>query len=332
MNNLRTLSSLIQQFFSDYLINQRRASEHTIASYRDCFSLLLHHAQRYYHKSAAAIELVELNVDFITAFLGHLETERRVCIRSRNQRLAAIRSFFHYIALFVPEHIDLIQQVLALPAKRYQRRLITYLVENEIECLLNAPDRDSWIGRRDYALMRLMVQTGLRVSEVTGLCCADLDLSAAPFVRCTGKGRKERCTPLTRPMATVLQTWIRENTFAKGCVLFPSSNGGMLSADAVQHIVGKHTSIASLGCPSLTQKRVSPHVLRHTAAMQLLEAGVDTTMIALWLGHESVETTQIYLESSVTAKEKLLDHLISIPGQRGRFAPNDRLLGFLRAL
>jgi site-specific recombinase XerD len=332
MTQARTLSSLVQQFFSDYLINQRKASSHTVASYRDSFSLLLHYAQDQYRRPAAGIELVDLNARFIAGFLSHLENDRGACIRSRNQRLAAIRSFFHYIALYVPEHIELIQQVLAIPAKRYQRRLIAFLNHEEITCLLRAPDRGSWIGRRDHALLMLMVQTGLRISELTRICCGDLNLSCGPYVHCTGKGRKDRCTPLTKQMVKVLKAWLVENEFEQADPLFPSTNGGMMSADAVQYLLNKHVTTAGQECPSLTRKRVSPHVLRHTAAMQLLDAGIDHVMIALWLGHESVETTQIYLEASLALKEKLLKSFSPVPVHRGRFVADDQLLSFLRAI
>lgn len=332
MNQLRSLSSLVQQFFSEYLLSQRQASKHTVVSYRDCFSLLLHYAQERYHKSAASIEIEDLNARFITNFLTHLEKDRGVCIRSRNQRLAAIHSFFHYIALYVPEQIELIKQVLAIPAKRYQRKVVTFLNHDEIECLLETPDLSTWIGRRDHTVLMLMIQTGLRVSEVTGLCCRDLILTLGPYIRCTGKGRKERCTPLMKGMVKVLKRWLVEHDFKQTDPLFPSVNGGSMSSDAVQYLLGKYIAIASRKCPSLARKRVSPHVLRHTAAMQLLHAGIDHAMIALWLGHESVETTHIYLEADLSLKEKLLESFAPLKVHRGRYVADDRLLGFLRAI
>ena len=332
MNQSKSLSLLVQQFFSEYLLTQRQASRHTVASYRDCFSLLLHYAQEQYHKSAVSIEMEDLNAQFITRFLTHLEKTRGVCIRSRNQRLAAIRSFFHYIALYVPEHIDLIQQVLAIPTKRYQRNVVTFLNHDEIECLLETPERNTWIGRRDHALLMLMIQTGLRVSEVTRLCYRDLNLTDGPYIRCTGKGRKERCTPLTKQMVKVLRSWLSENSLNQTDPVFPNVNGRTMSSDAVQYLLSKYVDSASEKCPSLTRKRVSPHVLRHTAAMQLLNAGVDHAMIALWLGHESVETTQIYLEANLSMKEKLLESFAPMKVHRGRYLANDQLLGFLRAI
>ena len=332
MKPSRSLSSLIQQFFAEYLLTQRRVSPHTIASYRDSFSQLLQYAQEQYHRPASSIELEDLNAPFVASFLTHLEKDRGICVRSRNQRLAAIHSFFHYIALYVPEKMELIRQILAIPVKRYQRKIITYLNHDEIECLLRTPDRSTWIGRRDHAVLMLMIQTGLRVSETTKLCCQDLVLTSGPHIRCTGKGRKERCTPLLKQMVKVLKSWLTENDFKQADPLFPSVNGGSMSSDAVQYLVGKHATIAAKKCPSLTSKRVSPHVLRHTAAMELLQAGIDHAMIALWLGHESVETTQIYLEADLTLKEKLLESFTPVRVNKGRYVAKDQLLGFLQTL
>ena len=332
MKPSRSLSSLIQQFFAEYLLTQRQVSPHTTASYRDSFSQLLQYAQEQYSQPASSIELEDLNARFVANFLTHLEKDRGICIRSRNQRLAAIHSFFHYIALYVPEKMELISQVLAIPVKRYQRKIITYLNHDEIECLLRTPDQNTWIGRRDHAVLMLMIQTGLRVSETTKLCCQDLVLTSGPHIRCTGKGRKERCTPLLKQMVKVLKSWLTENDFKQADPLFPSVNGGSMSSDAVQYLVGKHAAIAAKKCSSLTSKRVSPHVLRHTAAMELLQAGIDHAMIALWLGHESVETTQIYLEADLTLKEKLLESFTPVRVNKGRYVAKDQLLGFLQTL
>jgi integrase/recombinase XerD len=332
MKQPRSFSSLVQQFFTEYLLTQRQASTHTIASYRDGFSQLLQYAQDQYHRPASSIELEDLNARFVTSFLSHLEKDRGVCVRSRNQRLAAIHSFFHYITLYVPEHIELIRQVLAIPVKRYQRKTVTYLSHEEVECLLQTPDRSTWIGRRDYALLMLMIQTGLRVSEVTKLYWRDLNLTSVPYVRCSGKGRKERCTPVTKQMAKVIKLWLSENEFKQTDPLFPSVNDGSMSSDAVQYLVGKYTARAGKKCPTLVGKRISPHVLRHTAAMELFQAGIDHAMIALWLGHESVETTQIYLEADLTLKEKLLENFALVKSSKTRFVADDKLLDFLRAI
>ena len=332
MKRSKSFSSLVQQFFTEYLLNQRQVSTHTIASYRDGFSQLLRYAQEHYHRPASSIELEDLNAQFITSFLTHLEQDRGVCVRSRNQRLAAIHSFYHYIALYVPEHIELIRKVLAIPSKRYHRKVITYLDHEEVECLLQMPDRSTWIGRRDHTLLMLLVQTGLRVSEATSLSCRDLILTPAPHIRCTGKGRKDRCTPLMKQMVVILKRWITENEVKQTDHLFPSVNAGPMSADAVQYLVRKYAALATKRCPSLIGKHISPHVLRHTAAMELLQAGIDNSMIALWLGHESVETTQMYLEADLTMKEKLLGKLAPVKNNSGRFVPDDKLMGFLRTI
>jgi integrase/recombinase XerD len=332
MKDPKNLSSLLQQFFTEYLVNQRRASGHTIASYRDSFCLLLKYAKDQLKKSPVDMQLGDLDARFISDFLTHLEKDRGLCARSRNQRLAAFRSFFRYISLYVPERIDLIQQVLAIPSKRYEKKLVTFLNRDEIDSLLEAPDRKTWIGRREYALLMVMIQTGLRVSELTGLRRQDVVLGLGSYIRCTGKGRKERCTPLMKEMTTILKAWLMERDYQPIDPVFPGTRGGALSTDAVQYLLAKHSATAQLRCHSLKRKRISPHVLRHTAAIQLLQAGVDRSMIALWLGHESVETTQIYLEADIDMKEKILEKITPFRTRKGRYKADDQLLDFLRAL
>ena len=332
MKTSRNVSSLLQEFFTEYLINQRRASQHTIASYRDSFCLLLKYVQQQLKKSPVVLELSDLNARFIGDFLIHLEKNRGVCARSRNQRLAAIRSFFHYISLYAPEHIALIQQVLAVPSKRYEKKIVGFLERAEIDSLLEVPNRKTWIGRRDHALLMLMVQTGIRISELTGFCCQDVVLGSGAHIRCMGKGRKERCTPLMKQMIEVLKDWIKEGNYELTDPLFPSARGGPLSTDAVQYLLAKYAAIAQEKCPSLKRKRITPHVLRHTAAMQMLQAGIDRSMIALWLGHESVETTQIYLDANLAMKEKILEKMVPLNVPKGRYKPDDRLLSFLSSL
>lgn len=332
MIKFRSFSLLLQKFFNEYLISQRQASHHTITSYRDCFSLLLHYAQKKYHKKPLHIKLSDLNADFIISFLNHLEKDRGSSVRSRNQRLAAIRSFFHYIAFYVPEQIDMIKQVLSIPVKKYERNVVTFLSQFEIEILMRAPDQNTWFGRRDFVLFMLMIQTGLRVSEATQVRYKDINLNQGPYVRCSGKGRKERFTPLTKQMVKVLKSWISENNFKPIDYIFPSRNGGPMSSDTVQYSLKKYVKIAGKTCPALLNKKISPHVLRHTAAMQLLNAGIDTVMIALWLGHESIETTRIYLEADLSLKEKLLDSFSPVNVKRGRYIPDDKLLGYLKAI
>ena len=268
----------------------------------------------------------------ISDFLDHLESTRTNTARTRNLRLTAIRSFFRFAALEAPEHGGIIQRVLAIPNKRCQRPLIGFLTRREIEALLAAVDCTTWIGRRDYAFLLIAMQTGLRLSELTAVRREDLMLGPGAHIHCVGKGRKERGTPITKVARRVLEAWMKEPRPIDSAFLFPSLSGGRLSADAVQDFVNKHVAAARLKCPSLIKKRVTPHVLRHTAAMELMLAGVDRSMIALWLGHESVETTQIYLDANLSLKEEILAKTNPINGKPGRYRPTDRLLSFLSNL
>ena len=276
--------------------------------------------------------MTDLDAGLIGAFLNHLESDRQNCARTRNARLTAIRSFFHYIAVKEPGHIALIQRVLAIPQKRFDRNLVNFLTRAEIDALLAAPDRDTWIGRRDHALLLVAIQTGLRVSELIRLSVDQLILQTGPHIRCRGKGRKERCTPLTAQTVETLRTWLREQQGNPTDSVFPSRRGGALSRDAVERLVTKYAKKAEQSCPSLKSKQVSPHVLRHTTAVQLLQAGVDCSVIALWLGHESVETTQMYLHADLSIKEKAIARTDPLPDRPRRYQPGDRLLAFLRGL
>jgi integrase/recombinase XerD len=322
----------LESFFTKRLIAQRRASPHTIGSYRDTFRLLLQFAVKRLGKAPSALALEDLNAPFLGTFLDELESTRANGARSRNLRLTAIRSFFRYAALESPQHSGLIQRVLVIPNKRQPRPLVGFLTRSEIDALLLAPDRDTWLGRRDHALLLTAVQTGLRLAEITSIRQQDLCLGTGAHVRCEGKGRKERCTPLAKSTVAVLTAWIRDQGEDGARILFPSARGGRLSADAVQHLVAKYAAVAQKTCPSLTDKRLSPHVLRHTTAMELLQAGVDRTLIALWLGHESVETTQIYLDANLTMKEEILSKTTPINAKAGRYQPDDDLLAFLKNL
>lgn len=323
------LPVLVEGFFARRLIAQRKVSPHTIASYRDTFRLLLGFAAKELERAPSKLTLAGLNAPLVAAFLDHIEKKRANGARSRNQRLAAIRSFFRYAALEAPEHSALIARVLAIPSKRHTRPLIDFLTRPELEALISAPDPGTWIGRRDHALLLVALQTGLRLSELTGLRVGDVAFGAGAHVRCIGKGRKERCTPLVKATAKTLRAWVKEQDGQDSDILFPSARGGRLSADAVQRLVSKHAGSACEKCSSLTGKRVTPHVLRHTAAMELLQAGVDSTMIALWLGHESVETTQIYLDANLAIKEKILAKTRPVQSAAHRYKPSDRLLAFL---
>lgn len=266
------------------------------------------------------------------AFLDDLEKNRAISIRSRNLRLTAIRSFFRFAAFEAPTHSDQIQRVLAVPSKRHPRALIRFLTRPEVDALLTTPDQHTWFGRRDHAFILMAAQTGLRVSEMTHLKREDLILGTGAHVRVIGKGRKERCTPLAKPTVAVLKAWLREPQKGNGQWLFPNAKGERLTVHGVQYFLRKHCAAASKACPSLRQKRVTVHVLRHTMAMDLLQAGVDRSVIALWLGHESVETTQIYLEATLAMKEKALARTTPPQGRAARYRPGDQLLGFLKSL
>jgi integrase/recombinase XerD len=326
------LAPVLQAFFTQRLIAQRQVSGHTVAAYRDTFRLLLAFAQDRTSTAPCDLRLDDLDAELIGAFLEYLRHGRRNSARTRNARLAAIHSLFRYAALRHPEHAALIQRVLAIPPARFEKTPVAYLTPEESEALLAAPDRARWVGRRDHAILAIAIQTGLRVSELTALTRSDVHLGPGPHVRCVGKGRKERCTPLTTPVARTLRAWLDERDGAPGDPLFPASRGQPLSRDAVELLVARHAKTAQAACPSLRSKTVSPHVLRHTAAMSLLHAGVDITVIALWLGHEHAETAQIYIHADQTLKQRALDRTTP-PGIRpGRYRPPDTLLAFLEQL
>jgi len=329
--NVVTLPALIQRFFTDRLCVQMEASRHTIASYRDTFRLLLRYAGARLGKPPVAITVGDIDVDLVADFLVHTETARGNCARSRNTRLAAIRSFFRYVAMTDPTWLLHCQRILAMPNKRYVKRAVTFLDADEIAALLAAPDRTTWAGRRDHALLLLAVQTGLRASELVGLTCGDVVLGPGAHIRCMGKGRKERATPLRRDTAKLLAAWIGNDT-EESRPLFPSIRGERLSRDALEHLVRKHCLTASRTCPSIAAKRVTPHTLRHSTAMDLLHHGVDQAVIALWLGHESVETTQVYIHADMRLKEKALARVAAPDVPTGRFQPDDHLLAFLEGL
>jgi site-specific recombinase XerD len=332
MNAKPTFAPLLQGFFTQRLMQQRQASPHTIASYRDTFRLLLQFAQQRLRKAPSALGLNDIDAPMVVEFLDELEKTRGISARTRNLRLTAIHSFFRYVAFEEPAYAAQVQRMLAIPAKRFTRTLVPFLSRQEVDALLAAPDRRTWSGRRDHALILLAVQTGLRLSELTGLVPAGVQLGAGAHVRVIGKGRKERCTPLSRSTRAVLTAWLREPPRAEGQPLFPNARGGRLSAHGVQYLLSKHVAAASSACPSLTHKRVSPHVLRHTTAMDLVQEGVDRSVLALWLGHESIETTQMYLDADLELKQRVLDKTTPPQGRSGRYRPDDKLLAFLKNL
>jgi site-specific recombinase XerD len=324
--------ALCQSFFSKRMIAQRKASPHTISAYAQTFRLLMTYAQKRLSTAPSKLSLTQLDAPFIAKFLDDLESSRSNGVRSRNARLASLRSFYHYAALEAPQHAELIQRVLAIPYKRLTRRLVTYLTRPEIEALLASVDKSTWVGRRNHAMLLVAVQTGLRLSELTGLRQKDVVLGAGAHVKCEGKGRKERCTPLTKPTVAILKAWIREQGDDESRFLFPNPNGGRLSADAVQHAVAKHVAAGQRACPSLAKKRVTPHVLRHTAAMELLQAGVERALIAIWLGHEVLDSTQVYLDADLQLKEAILAKMNPPQSKAGRYRPDDQLLSYLKGL
>ena len=327
-----SLAPLLQRFFTQRLMQQRQASPHTISSYRDCFRQFLKFVQQRLRKPPSRLSFEEIDAPLIVAFLDELEKRQGLSVRSRNLRLTAIHSFFRYAAYEAPAHSEQIQRVLAIPSKRFTRTLVQFLTRPEVDAMLAAPDQFTWSGRRDHAFLLVAVQTGLRLSEMTGLKRPDLIVGAGAHLRVIGKGRKERCTPLAQSTLAVLKAWLREPQRGEGDVLFPSAQGERLSVHGVQYLLTKHRTTASKVCPSLKEKRVTVHRLRHTMAMDLLQAGVDRSVIALWLGHESVETTQIYLEATIAMKERALAKTLPPHGRPGRYQPGDQLLGFLNSL
>lgn len=326
------IAPTLQAFFTDRLVKQRQASPRTVAAYRDTLKLLLTFVHTQTGKLPAQLDWEDLDATVISAFLNHLERDRHNSTRTRNVRLTAIRSLFSYAALRHPEHALLIQRVLAIPPKRFDKRIVTFLTAAEVDALIAAPDQSRWEGRRDRVLMLLAIQTGLRVSELTGLNCNDVTLGTGANVRCEGKGRKQRAVPLTTVVAALLQAWLRERAGRPSDPLFPTRTGRRLSRDAVALRVSTHAETAAMGCPSLIGRRIHPHVMRHSCAMQLLQAGVDTSVIALWLGHAGVRSTDPYVHADISIKEKALALTTPATSRPGRYRPTDKVLAFLERL
>jgi site-specific recombinase XerD len=323
------LAPTLEAFFTERLMTQRQASPHTISGYRDTMRLLLAFATEQTGKPPSRLDVSDLDVTLISAFLDHLEHNRHNTARTRNVRLAAIRSLFRYAAFKHPEHADVIERVLALPAKRFDRALINFLTTDEVKALLAAPDRSTWTGRRDHALILTAIQTGLRVSELTGLRCQDVRLAAGAHLHCRGKNRKERTVPLIPLTVKTLTVWLKERKGLPEDPLFPTSRGGQLSRDAVEWLIAKHTRAATARCQTLRSKKVTAHVLRHTTAMTLLQSDISTMVIALWLGHEQESTTRSYLHGDLRLKQRAIDRTAP-PGTRpGRYRASDSLLAFL---
>jgi integrase/recombinase XerD len=326
------LAPTLEAWFTERLMTQRQASPHTIAAYRDTMRLLLTFASKQTGKPPSRLEIDDLNVGLITAFLDHLEHDRHNTARTRNARLAGIHSLYRFAAYRHPEHAQVIERVLAIPTKRFDRALISFLTADEVRVLLAAPDRATRTGRRDHALLLTAIQTGLRVSELTGLRCQDARLGTGAHLFCRGKNRKQRAVPLAAQTVKVITGWIKERHGEPDDPLFPSNRGGPLSRDAVEWLINKHTTTASEHCESLKTKNVTAHVLRHTTAMTLLQSDISTTVIALWLGHEQETTTRDYLHGDLRLKQRALDRTAPPETKPGRYRPGDRLLTFLDAL
>lgn len=327
------LAPLLQGFFTDRLTRQRQASRHTIAAYRDTLKLLLLFAQQRTGRNPAQLSVADLDAATVAEFLDHLETVRGNTTSTRNARLAAVHSFFRYAALHAPNHAAIIQRVLAIPPKRLDREIVDFLTQEEMDALFQAPDLGTWIGRRDRTLLIVGTHTGLRVSELTALKIQDVHLGKGPHLRCLGKGRKNRCTPLTKLAVKVVKTWLEERGGLPIDPVFPTRRGSPMSRDAVQHLVAKHAAAAASACPTLAGKTVTPHTLRHSTAMALLQAGVDILGIALFLGHESTDATQMYLHADMTIKERALARIApSSAGPLARYRAPDSVLAFLEHL
>jgi integrase/recombinase XerD len=326
------LAPIMQGFFTDHLMNQRHVSQHTVASYRDTFKLLLSWAHRRTGELPAQLDVGDLDAALIGAFLHHLETERGNSTATRNARLTAIRALFRYASFQAPEHAALIARVLAIPAKRSDTTLVCFLTQQEADALIAAIDTSTWHGRRDHALLAVAVQTGLRVSELTGLTISHVHLGTGPHVYCRGKGRRERCTPLTPSTVRVLAAWLDERAGCPDDPVFPTRVGNALSRDAVASLLAKYVKIAVQHCPALAGKTISPHTLRHTAAMALVAAGIDPTVIALWMGHASPASTRPYIHADMTLKQQAADRLTPSGTPSGRYRAPDDLLAFLADL
>jgi len=327
-----TLAPTLQAFFIDRLVGQRAASPNTIAAYRTSLLLLVRFASEQTGKKPNQLDIADLDAPLVAAFLEHIESNRHNSPRTRNNRLAAIHSLFAYAALRHPEHAASIQRVLAIPAKRYQRNLVTYLTDEEVDALLAACDPTTWTGRRDHAMLLVDIQTGLRISELAALTCGDVTLSPGANVHTVGKGRKERRTPLVAHTVTVLRTWLAERGGTDSDPLFPTATGRRLSRDAIEHRIALYSELAAHQCPSLRAKHPTAHTFRHTCAMRLLLQGVDVAVIALYLGHSQTSSTDLYLHADMRQKERAIARVTPPATKPGRYRTPDSLLAFLESL
>jgi len=323
---------LVQDFFLRRLIAQRGASARTVESYRDAFELLFGFVEQRTGKPPSALSLADLDAPLVLDFLDHLETGRGNSARTRNARLAAIHSFMRYAAIRDPASLPITTRVLAIPAKRFDRPVLGYLTREQIAAILAAPDRGTWSGGRDAVLLATAYNTGARVSELTGLRVRDVLLDRQTAVHLHGKGRKQRVIPLWKSTAAELRTWLDKISPAPEAPVFPNRSGAPLTRSGVRDRLNRAVAVAEQRCPSLHGQHVSPHTLRHSTAMHLLESGTDLAVIALWLGHSSPAVTHQYLEADLAAKEAVLRRLADPSPASVRFHPGDRLLAFLQDL
>ena len=323
----------LQRFFAEHLAVHKHASPGTVASYRDTFRLLLRFMQDTTGIAPTALPVATIDADAILAFLNHIERDRRCSVRSRNARLAAIRAFFRFVSLHDPACLGMATRIMAIPNKRFEKKLVGFLSRAEVKALIAAPDRRTCSGRRDHALLLTLYNTGARISEIIGLRRRQLSLDAGhASIQLLGKGRKERVIPLWDETARVLRGWLREIDDTPDAVVFPSARNHPLSRDGADYILRRAVVTATVSCSSLANRSVSPHVLRHSTAMHLLQSGVDLAVIALWLGHESIQTTNVYITADLASKEKALERLDPVAGTFSRYRPTDKLMAFLAAL
>lgn len=332
MSEMPTLASLVQRFFTQHLCANKNASPRTITAYRDTFRLFFQFLQAKTGRSPSDLQTADLDEQAVLAFLDHLEADRNNKVRSRNLRLSAIRAFFRFVTVRDPTSVALASRILAIPVKRTSRPMLTYLTRTEMETLLDVPSRNTWLGSRDHALLLTMYNTGARASEMTGLRCGQIQFGDPTLILIHGKGRKDRAVPLWPQTSRVLQRWFGLLEAKDDAIAFPRQRGGRLSADGLNYMLQSIVAKATQRCPDLKHKRVTPHVIRHTTAMHLLQAGVDIAVIALWLGHESIQTTHGYVEADIEMKKRALDKLTPASGQLSRYKPDDKLLRFLSSL
>src|SRR5580704_5277581 len=331
-SEVTAFAGLLQDYFCQRLIAQRDASPATVASYRDTFRLLLGYARTRIRKTPTELALAEIDAPFVLGFLAHLERDRGNCPRTRNARFAAIRSFLQFAALKCPASLPSIQRVLAIPMKRFDRRVLGFLSRDEITAIIAAPDCTTWAGRRDHAMLATFYNTGARVSEIADACVSDLSIDRRRCLRVHGKGRKERVVPLWPSTCRILLSWLRETKANSDAPIFPARGGGRISRSGIEDRLASAVATAISSHPSLRARRISPHTLRHTTAMHLLQSGVDVTVIALWLGHESPATTHMYIGADIAMKKRALDRLVEPRARTKRLAPSDALLAFLDGL